>query len=111
MTTALFTHPACLAHDVGDWHPECPDRLRYVLRALEAEEFAPLLRELAPLATHEQLERVHPADYVAAILAITPTDRAAIADFQAFCRETGHQLLAWSEESGVYQFVIRKKPA
>ena len=74
MTTALFTHPACLAHDVGEWHPECPDRLRYVLRALEAEEFAPLLRELAPLATPEQLWLVHPADYVASILAITPTD-------------------------------------
>ncbi|MBC7635731.1 MAG: histone deacetylase family protein [Acetobacteraceae bacterium] len=78
MTTALFTHPACLAHDVGDWHPECPDRLRYVLRALEAEEFSGLLRELAPLATHEQLERVHPADYVKAILAITPTDRGPV---------------------------------
>ena len=74
MTTALFTHPACLAHDVGDWHPECPDRLRYVLRALEAEEFAPLLRELAPLATHEQLELVHPADYVKSILAFAPAD-------------------------------------
>ena len=74
MTTALFTHPACFAHDVGEWHPECPDRLRYVLRALEAEEFAPLLRELAPLATPEQLWLVHPADYVASILAITPTD-------------------------------------
>lgn len=74
MTTALFTHPACLAHDVGEWHPECPDRLRYVLRALEAEEFAPLLRELAPLATHEQLERVHPTDYVASILAFAPAD-------------------------------------
>ena len=74
MTTALFTHPACLAHDPGAWHPECPDRLRYVLRALEAEEFSPLLRELAPLATRAQLELVHPADYVASILAITPTD-------------------------------------
>ena len=44
-------------------------------------------------------------------LRVLATDRAAVADFQAFCRETGHQLLAWSEESGVYQFVIRKKPA
>ena len=74
MTTVLFTHPACLAHDPGEWHPERPDRLRYVLRALEAEEFAPLLREPAPLATREQLERVHPAAYVASILAITPAD-------------------------------------
>jgi len=72
MTTALITHPACLGHDAGGWHPECPDRLRVVLRALEAETFAPLLREAAPLATHEQLSRVHPVSYVDAILAIRP---------------------------------------
>ncbi len=72
MATALITHPACLAHDPGDWHPECPARLRAVLAALEAEEFAPLLRETAPLATDEQLALVHPPEYVAAILAIRP---------------------------------------
>mgnify|MGYP003342692280 CR=1 FL=1 len=37
------------------------------------------------------------------------TARAAIADFQAFCQETGHALLAWSEESGVFSFVIRRR--
>ena len=60
MTTALITHPACLDHDPGEWHPECPDRLRAVLGALEAEEFAPLLREAAPQATLEQLALVPP---------------------------------------------------
>jgi tRNA 2-thiouridine synthesizing protein A len=42
-------------------------------------------------------------------LRILATDRAAVADFQAFCRETGHALLAWSEESGVFSFVIRRR--
>ena len=42
-------------------------------------------------------------------LRVLATDRAAVADFQAFCRETGHALLAWSEESGTYSFVIRRK--
>jgi tRNA 2-thiouridine synthesizing protein A len=41
-------------------------------------------------------------------LRVLATDRAAVADFQAFCRETGHALLAWSEDSGVFSFVIRK---
>ncbi len=72
MSVALITHPACLEHDTGPWHPECADRLRAVLRALEAEEFLPLLREAAPAATLEQLTRVHPADYVQAILGIRP---------------------------------------
>ena len=42
-------------------------------------------------------------------LRVLATDRAAIADFQAFCRETGHALLAWSEDAGTLSFVIRKK--
>src|ERR1700728_4721309 len=72
IATALITHPACLGHDPGDYHPECPDRLRAVLRALEQESFADLLREAAPRATLEQLARAHPRDYVEAILAIVP---------------------------------------
>ena len=42
-------------------------------------------------------------------LHVLATDRAAVTDFQAFCQETGHALLAWSEEGGVFSFVIRKK--
>ena len=46
---ALVTHPACLGHDTGAFHPECPDRLRVVLRALNP--FESLLRVAAhPLA-------------------------------------------------------------
>jgi acetoin utilization deacetylase AcuC-like enzyme len=70
--TALITHPACLDHDNGPYHPECSERLRSVLAALETPEFAPLLREAAPEATVEQLRRVHPANYVEAILSIRP---------------------------------------
>ncbi|MBN8871443.1 MAG: histone deacetylase family protein [Rhodospirillales bacterium] len=74
MATTLITHPACLEHDTGPYHPECADRLRAVLAALEAEEFAPLLREQAPRATVEQLIRVHPQSYVDTILAIRPDE-------------------------------------
>jgi tRNA 2-thiouridine synthesizing protein A len=42
-------------------------------------------------------------------LRVLATDRAAVADFQAFCQETGHALVAWSEEAGVFSFVIRKR--
>jgi tRNA 2-thiouridine synthesizing protein A len=40
-------------------------------------------------------------------LRVLATDRAAVGDFQAFCRETGHALLAWSEEAGTFSFLIR----
>ncbi len=42
--------------------------------ALDAPEFAGLIREEAPRATKEQLIRVHPARIVEAILAIQPED-------------------------------------
>lgn len=73
MQTALFSHPACLEHDTGD-HPECADRLRTIHKALEDEAFHMLVREEAPRATEAQLCRVHPADYVAAMLGVCPTE-------------------------------------
>ena len=42
-------------------------------------------------------------------LRVLATDRAAIADFKAFCQETGHALIAMSEEAGVLSFVIRRR--
>ena len=72
MTTVLITHPACLEHDTGPYHPETAERLRAVLAVLEAEAFAALLREAAPLASVDQIARAHPRDYVDAILAIQP---------------------------------------
>lgn len=43
-------------------------------------------------------------------LRVLATDRASVADFQAFCRETGHALLAQREDSGIFSFTIRKRP-
>jgi acetoin utilization deacetylase AcuC-like enzyme len=77
--TLLLTHPACVLHDPGEYHPECPDRLRAVLRALEHEDFAALRRAEAPLATPEQLALAHPPDYVAAILGIRPGPQERVA--------------------------------
>jgi acetoin utilization deacetylase AcuC-like enzyme len=72
MTSLLISHPSFLEHDTGPHHPERPDRLRAVLAALDEPAFAGLPRLIAPAATLEQLTRVHPADYVEAILAIRP---------------------------------------
>ncbi len=43
-------------------------------------------------------------------LRVLATDRAAIADFRSYCRETGHDLLAFSEEVGTLSFTIRRRP-
>ena len=31
MSTAIYTHPDCQRHEMGDWHPESPARLHAVL--------------------------------------------------------------------------------
>jgi acetoin utilization deacetylase AcuC-like enzyme len=74
MATLLISHAAFLEHDTGPHHPERADRLRAVLAALDDPQFATLLRAEAPTASVEQLTRVHPADYVEAILGIQPDE-------------------------------------
>lgn len=72
MTTLLVSHPSFLEHDTGPYHPERPDRLRAVLAALDDPLFAALIRVAAPVASMKELTRVHPQDYVEAILGIRP---------------------------------------
>ncbi len=40
-------------------------------------------------------------------LEVLATDPGAVADFQAFCKSTGNELVEHSEEGGVYRFLIR----
>ena len=80
MTTALFTHPACELHDPGPGHPESPARLRAVLAALEAPAFARLARHAAPLATEEQIARVHPPELIHHLLGAVPQEGYAMVD-------------------------------
>jgi len=72
MTTLLYTHPSCVEHDPGQYHPETPARLRSVLAALSAPEFVALERREAPEATIEDLTRVHPPGFVERLLAAVP---------------------------------------
>jgi acetoin utilization deacetylase AcuC-like enzyme len=80
MTTLLYTHPDCLAHDPGEHHPESPDRLRAVLAALAAEEFAGLERREAPRAALDVVALVHDRGYVDALLDAVPASGHAALD-------------------------------
>lgn len=74
MSTLLLSHPACLDHVVSPGHPERPDRLRAVERALEDEKFQTLTREQAPMAALDQVARVHPMDYVEQVRDVAPKE-------------------------------------
>ena len=85
MSTLLLTHPACLGHDAGAHHPERPQRLEAVLKALDGEEFSGLTRREAPEATVEQLGRVHPPAFVQAVLDAMPKSGHAAFDADTIC--------------------------
>lgn len=74
MPTLLITHPACLDHVTPLGHPERPDRLRAVERALEAEQFQSLARVSAPSAPLEIIALCHPMDYIEEIRDATPRE-------------------------------------
>ncbi len=94
MTTLLFTHPACLEHDPGRYHPESPARLRAVLAALDAPEFARLDRREAPEAAIDDIARVHPRGFIEAMLAAVPaTGHAGIDADTILSPESGRAAL------------------
>jgi len=84
MSTALITHADCLGHVNPPGHPERRERLEAVNAALEAEEFAYLVRVEAPLATDAHLRRAHPADHLATLEARAPRQGYAPIDGDTF---------------------------
>jgi acetoin utilization deacetylase AcuC-like enzyme len=74
MSTLLITHPACLDHLTPAGHPERPDRLRAIDRALGHERFRALVRVEAPAASLETIALCHPMNYVTAIRDASPKE-------------------------------------
>ena len=106
MTTLLITHSACLNHLMPAGHPERPDRLRAIERALEDERFQNLARVEAPAASLETIALCHPMNYVTAIRDATPQNGLAQLDadtsmspgsFEAALRAAGGAVFAVDE--------------
>src|ERR1700732_4140354 len=75
MKTAYITHAECLRHEMGAGHPECPDRLNAVNEEMRLSGLLEELRSLeAPLASADDLKRVHRAVYVDAIFEAAPSE-------------------------------------
>ena len=73
MATAIFTHPDCVLHEMGEGHPESPLRLKAILAALESSGLASkLAMHEAPEARREHLERVHHAEHVDLVFGAAP---------------------------------------
>jgi acetoin utilization deacetylase AcuC-like enzyme len=122
MSTLLITHPACLNHLTPPGHPERPDRLRAIERALEAEKFQTLARAQAPMAALEIVALCHPMDYVTEVRGATPSEGMVRLDadtsmspgsFEAALRAVGGAVLAVDEvfsKKAANAFVATRPP-
>ena len=73
MQTAYISHPDCFKHDMGMYHPESPQRLVAIENQLKAIGLlSQLQRYDAPLASIEQLARVHTPNYIESIRRAAP---------------------------------------
>lgn len=73
VATAYLTHPSCLLHDMGRYHPECPERLTAIGDSMVAADLASHLQHhTARAATRAEIARAHGARYIDAIEAASP---------------------------------------
>lgn len=82
MTTLLITDSIFQGHAMPAGHPERPERLVAINRALDRPEFQALRREKAVVAPLDRARLAHPDDYVELIAAAAPREgfRALDAD-------------------------------
>ncbi|NBD21012.1 histone deacetylase family protein [Aquabacterium fontiphilum] len=65
MATGYFSHPDCLAHDMGTGHPECAQRIHAIEDQLRAHGLdALLVPGEVPLASNDDLALAHELNYV-----------------------------------------------
>ncbi len=63
MSTLLLTHASSLDHEMGQRHPERPDRIRAIEKILANENFSSLVRQNAPMGKEEDILRAHPKSH------------------------------------------------
>ena len=81
LLTAYISHPECFKHEMGAYHPESPRRLVAIAHQLQTSGlFSQLQCHEAPLASIEQLVRVHPKAYIEDIQSTAPAKGLAYLD-------------------------------
>ncbi|MFC0169529.1 histone deacetylase family protein [Pseudoduganella danionis] len=75
MTTAIYSHPDCARHDMGDWHPESPARLQAIADQLISAHVNDLFEHReAPLVALSDLERNHSRNAIAIVRDNVPAE-------------------------------------
>lgn len=104
MLPAYISHSDCLKHEMGDQHPEAPERIGAINDQLLIKGLLDYMQPYdAPLATEEQLGRAHSLLYVHEIAAkvpasgyvqVDPDTRMNPYSYQAALRAAGAAVLA-----------------
>lgn len=78
---AYIHHPAFLEHDMGDHHPECPDRLRAIQAYVDAQPWSVHLAKYpSQEANDESLLRAHSPELLAQLQQSAPSHSYAMID-------------------------------
>jgi acetoin utilization deacetylase AcuC-like enzyme len=104
MNTAYISHQDSLKHEMGQDHPESPDRIKAIQDQLILSRIAPFLTYMdAPLASEEQLALIHTKDYINSIHKSVAENERRMIDgdtsmnmytYQAALRSVGGSILA-----------------
>lgn len=107
MTIALISHPDSILHDVGEHHPERPERALVIQDALKRYSFkTPVEFYQAPLATRDQLITAHDPDYVDWLISIAPKEGYIAIDPDTVMNP--HTLQAVLRAAGSVPFAVDK---
>jgi acetoin utilization deacetylase AcuC-like enzyme len=75
MSTAIYSHPDCQRHNMGDWHPESPARLQAIADQLISAQINDLVEHRqAPLAQLADLARNHSPNAIAMVRDNVPAE-------------------------------------
>ena len=75
MSTAIYTHPDCIRHDMGEWHPEAPARLQAIEDQLILARLDGLIeRRVGRAATESEIARNHTDDEIARVRENVPRE-------------------------------------
>ena len=120
MSVSVLYHSDFLNHDTGAGHPECPDRLRSCISALESCEFSDQLNWKDPRsATEDELEWVHTKEHIKHIKSICDSGVGYIDPDTPVCPESYNIALksagAWLDGvdeviEGSSAFVLSRPP-
>ena len=105
MGILFISHPDCALHEMAAGHPESPERLVAISSQLESSDISPeLIHESAPMASRDQLYRVHDPRYVDAIFDAAPASGMIMLDPDTSMNQ--HSLNAALRAAGAMVFAI-----